>query len=182
MKRNKKEYVALLTKTDVKHIGEMTNNEDEKASMLLLTESSKDLDFNPPSEINWLNIQSRIKPIIVTNESVKVKSIVPIHMRFFALAASTVFIGMGWLFWSNYQLHNQLEQLLLTNQQIELKLINPTINSYEQVFFVKKINDLDKELQNISSLEKKVTLLEKRSALVLELYKTQQGVSNVFSI
>jgi hypothetical protein len=172
----------LLTKADEKHISQMVCDKEEQTIMSALTESSKVIDFSGPNEFNWLEIQRKIKPIIVTPTSAKKLNFVPSYLNFFAVAASTIFVAMGWLVWSNHQLHNQLEQVLLTNQQLELKLVSPVINTYEQVFFVKKLNDLDQKLQHVNSLEQKVMLLQKRSALVLELYKTQQGVSNVFSI
>lgn len=182
MQDNKSESINFLTKTDKKHINQMVCDKEEQAIMSALTESSKILDFSEPNEINWLEIQRKIKPIIVTNTVNKKPKIVPFYINFFALVASTICIAMGWLVWSNNQLQNQLEQVLLTNQQLELKLVSPIINTYEQVFFVNKLNDLDQKLQHVNSLQQKVMLLQKRSALVLELYKTQQGVSNVFSI
>lgn len=182
MQDNKSESINFLTKTDKKHINQMVCDKEEQAIMSALTESSKVIDFSGPNEINWLEIQRKIQPIIITDVSVKKSKIVPFYINFFAVAASTIFVAMGWLVWSNHQLHNQLEQVLLTNQQLEMKIINPEINSYEQVYFVKKLNDLDQKLQHVNSLQQKVMLLQKRSALVLELYKTQQGVSNVFSI
>jgi hypothetical protein len=182
MQDNKIESADLLTAADEDHVREITDNEDERAKMSALIQSSKMSALSVPNEINWLKIQGRIQPIIADPHPVKEPTVVPFYIKSFAVAASTIFLAMGWLVFSNYQLHNQLEQVLLTNQQLESKLINPKITTYEQVFFVQKLNDIDKKLQNISSLDQKVTLLQKRSVLILELYKTQQGVSDVFSI
>jgi len=182
MQDNRIESANLLNAADKEHVKEVTDNEDEQSKMLALTQASKTFEPSVPNEINWLKVQRRIQEIIVVPHPVKKRTVVPFYIKIFAVAASTIFLAMGWLVFSNYQLHNQLEKVLLTNQQLESKLINPKVTSYEQVFFVQKLNDLDKQLQNISSLDKKVTLLQKRSALILELYKTQQGVSDVFSI
>jgi len=165
------------------HINQCEQCQTDIKTLDQLHQSAKEMPVIEPNELNWQSIKLRTenKKIIKLPQKNKINRPF-IYQNLSALAASTFFIAVGWLVWNNHQLQNQLEQVLLTNQQLELKLVSPTTNTYQQVFFVKKINELDQKLQNVSSLEQQVTLLEKRTVLVLELYKTQQGISDVFSI
>jgi hypothetical protein len=99
-----------------------------------------------------------------------------------ALAASTSFVSFSWLMFNNYQLQNQLEQVLQVNQRLELQLVQNSIPSFKQARLLTQVREVEVQLQNAATQVEKLRLLKERQALINKMVNLQQGESNEYSI
>ena len=97
-------------------------------------------------------------------------------------AASTTFLALTWLMFNNYQLQQQLEQVLQVNQNLELQLVQDTMPTFRQAQLLLSVRKIEQELVIAITPAEKLVLLKKRQRLIADMIKGQNGAQNEFSI
>jgi len=170
------------TEAELLHLQQCSQCIEDVNLLEQLQLSAKEIQVIVPDEINWQAIKQRT----INTEQVNVQSNSKSKRPYFfqqimAIAASTFLIAVGWLAWSNYQLQNQLEQVLLVNQSLERQLIQDEIPTFRQAKLLNKVRLIEEDLIYVQSQKEKLRLLKERQKLVAQMVR-YQGEEDEISI
>jgi len=167
------------SQTEIVHLQQCHQCQEDVKSIEQLTSAGQVMPTLIPDELNWQVIQQRTlkreqKPVTPATK----KNRLFIYTKLMAIAASTFFIAVGWLVWSNYQLQSQLEQVLLVNQSLELQLFENSAPSFHQANVLNEVRNIELQLINEKSNKRKLALLTARKQLIQEIVNIQNGNEN----
>ena len=180
---NLRQHNDAYTAAELVHIQQCSQCQEDVSTLEKLQQSAELVPEIVPEALNWQAIKQRT--INKQTTSTKPKSIFNrpfIFQQLIGVAASTFFIAVGWLVWNNHQLQNQLEQMLVINSALEEKMFSQIEVSFQQVTLIEKLRDIDSELLQAQTNVEKVTVLQKRQAILKSHINTLKGNSHVFSI
>jgi len=181
MQDKKNRNIKLLTESDLQHISKSTITDEEQEVMSVLILSAKELMVATPNKNNWDEIQKKIKPLIKEDETITNHlTVVPFYLKFISLAASVLCISMGWLAWNNFQLQNQLEQVLTMNRILEQQILHGSSNSLIYSQTMQQIRFIEQDLVNVGSADMQFNLLFKRKKLMENIILIQKGEINEY--
>jgi hypothetical protein len=170
------------TEADLLHLQQCFQCQEDVKALDQLKESVNSIPVMVPEEFNWQAIKQRTIDKDHGAIQPKPKAARPyFFQQVIGIAASTFFIALGWLAWSNHQLQNQLEQVLMVNQSLERQLNEDQIPTFRQAKLLNKVRIIEENLIYVNSQNEKLQLLKARQKLVAEMVR-YQGEKNEISI
>jgi len=170
------------TEAELLHLQQCSQCMEDINSLEELQHSAKDIRVLVPDEMNWQAIKQRTTNAEQDKGGANTKSKRPYFIQqMMGIAASTFLVAVGWLAWSNYQLQNQLEQVLMVNQSLERQLIQDEVPSFRQAKLLNKVRLIEEDLIYVQSQKEKLKLLKERQKLVAQMVR-YQGEEDEISI
>ena len=176
---NKNTSAESLTSAEKVHLKSCPQCSYEHEPLSLLNSSLEQIELLAAPQSDWLVIQQRMAN--KDKVQIKVKRSSPVQW-FISVAASVTFLAVGWLAWSNYHLQGQLEQVLVFNQQLEAQLSLSPSPTFHQVKLLSKVRLLELQLQQTTTPNEKIQLLEQRKKLMTKMVNVKQGAEYEYSI
>ena len=165
------------------HVQECEQCQEDIKLLEQLKASANVMPVIIPEASNWQAIRRHTidkKSVAIPR---KIKRARPyFFQQFIGIAASTFFIAVGWLVWSNYQLQSQLEQVLMVNQSLELQLFDNATPTFHQAGVLNKVRNIELKLSQSTNAEEKLILLNKRKLLIQEIVNIQKENNDAISI
>jgi len=171
---NSDRLIELLTEVELLHIENCSMCRSEREKLMALKIAANQLTLIQPPEQTWDALQS--------NYSSPVSKKTHVKQWLFSSAASMFFVAVGWLMWSNSQLQNQLEEILLVNMMLEDKINYGQKATYQQATFVKALRELDLTLYQAKTTEEKINVLLKKRVTIQQHLSKPKGDDYEFSI
>ncbi len=169
---NSDRLIESLTELELRHIEQCTQCATERAKLMALTVSAKHMEVMTPPAAVWQDL----------SRDVKAKKHSMFRRFFYSSAASIFFAAVGWLMWSNYNLQQQIEDVLLVNMMLEDKVNFEQRITFRQATLVEQLRSLDVELYQATSTQEKLDILQKRKELIQQHLLSMGEDSNEFSI
>ena len=165
---------AKLSELEQLHVNTCQECASQHSLMLVIKNNVENLELlTPPAEV-WKKLAH--SPVV--NRKRRGRK----WMFLAAIAASTSFISFTWLMFNNYQLQNQLKQVLQVNQRLELQLIQNSMPTFKQARLITQVREIEFQLQEATTAIEKLTLLKARQKLINKMVNLQKGNSNEYSI
>ena len=179
LQKNQADY----TEKERLHLQQCYQCQEDIKSLEELNMSAKTIPLIIPEELNW----QAIKRSLSSNEQIAEQPNIRttrsfLFQQIMGIAASTFFVAVGWLVWNNYQLQNQLEQVLMVNQSLELQLFENSSPTFHQASVLNKVRNIELQLSKSKKVEEKLILLNKRKSLIQEIVNTQKENDDAISI
>lgn len=159
------------------HLEECQHCRDEYTLLVQLQMSAEEIQLLTPNQDNWQAIEKRIS--IKANKQSK-RPIVSYSLM--ATAASVLFMAGGWLFWSNYQLQIQLEQVLLVNNHLEEKLNQLGGGKFGASTAFIQVLAIEDKLKVSTSVKEQTSLLKQREKHLRKIINTKESGEYEYSI
>jgi len=170
------------TEAELLHLQQCSQCMEDINSLEQLQQSAREIQVIVPDEMNWQAIKQRTANTEQVNSLSSLKKKRPFFFQqIMGIAASTFLVALGWLAWSNYQLQNQLEQVLIVNQSLERQLIQDEIPTFRQAKLLNKVRLIEEDLIYVQSQKEKLRLLKERQKLVAQMVR-YQGEEDEISI
>jgi len=84
---------------------------------------------------------------------------------------------------NNYQLQQQMEQVLQVNQSLEIQLLQNTIPTFQQAKMLSDVRNIEQALIQAQQPKEKLRLLKQRQRIITNLVESQvKGDDHVFTI
>jgi len=165
-----------LTQVELLHIESCTQCKIEREKLMALKLSANQIDAVAPPNSIWRQLEAQL-PGKTPKKLNKKTGLV-------AVAATVFMMALSWLFWSNYQLHQQFEEVLVTNKLLEEQLIIESIPTIAQVGIISELEKLTTQLYFAKDKKEKLYLLQKRREVFQRYFEkaSQKESENEFSI
>ncbi|GLX78873.1 hypothetical protein tinsulaeT_22130 [Thalassotalea insulae] len=161
-----------LTELELRHIEQCTQCATERTKLMALTVSAKHIEIMQPPAAVWQDI----------SRNVKAKKYSMFRRFLYSSAASVFFAAVTWLMWSNYNLQQQIEDVLLVNMMLEDKVNFEQRITFRQAALVEQLRNLDGELYQATTTKEKLDILQKRKELIQQHLLSTGEDENEFSI
>ncbi len=165
---------SKLIELELIHLQQCDECNSQHIMLMELKQEANDMELMQPPEAVW----NKLANSSIMNQKKK-KDIWSYVVGF---AASTTFLALTWLMFNNYQLQQQLEQVLQVNQNLELQLVQDTMPTFRQAQLLLSVRKIEQELVIAITPAEKLVLLKKRQRLIADMIKGQNGAQNEFSI
>ncbi|NQZ10432.1 MAG: hypothetical protein HRT35_25040 [Algicola sp.] len=167
-----------LTELENQHLQQCDECQAQQQLLAQLTNSAVELELITPPAQSWQTIkatmaQQRVQPSAVTK---------PYWHNVTAIAATVMLTMFGYLMWNNFQLQNQLEQVLQVNQSLEQQLDQKDVPGIYQADLLLQVRGVEQALDKAKSKTQMLALLKQRQQLISEMVDVQKGAEDVFSI
>lgn len=163
-----------LSKDEQQHLLDCKSCDHQHQSLLMLKQQAHDIVIeSPPAEV-WFKINNRHAVI---------KSTPQWRYRIAGFAATALMVMFGYLMFNNYQLQQQMEQVLQVNQSLEIQLLQNTIPTFQQAKMLSDVRNIEQALIQAQQPKEKLRLLKQRQKIITNLVESQvKGDDHVFTI
>ncbi len=179
-----------LTELEKQHLLQCDECQEQQQLLTQLTNSAAALELVTPPPQSWQAIKASMnqpkvsQPVGLSiapniNPSAVKK---PYWHNVTAIAATVMLTMFGYLMWNNFQLQNQLEQVLQVNQTLEQQLDQKDVPGIYQTDLLLQVRGIEQALDKAKSKAQKLALLKQRQQLISDMVDAQKGAQDAFSI
>lgn len=177
---NQEKLGKLLSKREQEHLLACSDCREENEKLQALTECAENLPLLTPPKDAWYKIVTKQRQAESAQQNKKIIRF-SIHWSI-GIAASTILAVQTWLMWNNYQLQQQLEQVLFVNQSLEIKLLEANALTFSQTKLLSQVRAIELQLADAASAEEKLSLLKSRQKIMKAMLEVNQGEDYEYSI
>ncbi|WP_206483175.1 hypothetical protein [Thalassotalea sp. G2M2-11] len=164
-----------LSDIELLHIQSCTQCKIERQKLMALKVSANQMSLMSPSDEVWQQLAKQLP--VKKKKSFSIKSFT------YASAASLMMLSIGWLMWSQHQLQQELEAVLVLNNKLEEQLYKADVPAYNQVLIMHDLSEINSRLVGTKSTKEKIEILDRRSKLIQQYFaQLEQEKDDLFSI
>jgi hypothetical protein len=176
-----------LSELEKQHLLQCGECQAQQQLLTQLTNSAAGLELITPPAQSWQAIKSSMnqpkisQPVELRPVELRVVT-KPYWQNVTAIAATLMLTMFGYLMWNNFQLQNQLEQVLQVNQTLEQQLDRKDVPGIYQADLLLQVRGVERALDKAKSKAQKLALLKQRQQLISDMVDAQKGAEDAFSI
>jgi len=163
-----------LSLIEQQHLLNCSRCNEQHKNLSLLKQHAHNIELLTPPPQVWFSIKNRQTVNPTTPQW---------RYRIAGFAASTILAMFGYLMFNNYQLQQQVEQVVQINQSLEIQLMQNTIPTFQQAKMLSNVRNIEYALIQAQDPKEKIRLLKQRQKIISNLVESQtKGENHVFQI